>query len=53
MGLESFKRYQELNRIGYFPTRIGFPSKVKGGDQPAQRQGSSRQGLRWDEARKL
>ncbi len=32
MGLESFKRYQDLNKIGYFPTRIGFPSKVKGGD---------------------
>lgn len=32
MGLESFKRYQDLNKINFFPKRIGFPSGVKGGD---------------------
>ncbi len=32
MGLESFKRYQDLNKRDYFPKRIGFGPEVKGGD---------------------
>lgn len=32
MGLESFKRYQDLNKRGYFPPRIDFGSEVTGGD---------------------
>ncbi|MEJ7819642.1 MAG: hypothetical protein WKF44_04990 [Rubrobacteraceae bacterium] len=32
MGLESYKRYQDLNDLNYFPPRIGFGPKVTGGD---------------------
>lgn len=32
MGLESFKRYQDLNDLNYFPPRISFAPKVDGGD---------------------
>ena len=32
MGLENFKRYQELNKRNYFPPRIGFGPRVTGGD---------------------
>ncbi len=32
MGLESFKRYQNLNKRDYFPPRIGFAPKATGGD---------------------
>lgn len=32
MGLESYKRYQDLNDIDYFPKRIGFAPGVEGGD---------------------
>lgn len=31
MGLESFKRYQDLCKRNYFPPRIGFGPKVDGG----------------------